>query len=59
VAIDGTVQGNIQPGGNGLTRSVSVGQHSVSATATAIAFGWAPAIHNVPTGGFSLTLSCP
>jgi len=58
VSIDGTNVGNASPGGNGITKTVSVGEHHVGGRAVQFDYSWTPTIVTVSSAGFTYLLRC-
>jgi hypothetical protein len=54
--VDGAPIGSVSPG-NGVTQTVSIGDHTVSAR-RASAAGWTPQIVTVPQSGYIYTFVC-
>jgi hypothetical protein len=55
VTVDGSFAGTVQPGGS-LTRTVSIGSHSISARARE-GTTWSSSV-TVPAAGYTLTMTC-
>src|SRR5438876_8053527 len=58
VAIDGTNVGTVNPGDNGVTKTVAVGPHMVSARSNLYNYGWSPTQVTVGAGGFTYLFYC-
>ena len=56
--IDGTAVGTVQPGDNGVTKDVAIGQHNVSGRSVQFDYGWTPTSVTVPAAGYTLVLYC-
>jgi hypothetical protein len=57
VAIDGLFVGVEEPNGNGVSRTVSIGDHTVSGVSRE-GFRWGPLSKTVPASGFNEVFSC-
>jgi hypothetical protein len=57
VYIDGSYVGLAQPGDSGVSKTVSIGDHTVSATGQG-GTQWSPSTRSVPAAGYSLNLTC-
>lgn len=61
VSVDGTIVGKVYPGDAGVSQTVSIGQHSVSAVGVGpypIIETWRPQTVTVPAAGYNYLLFC-